>query len=41
MYGSLFFAVICVIGCVVGNIIVGKKSHDRLSKAENRRYVLS
>lgn len=37
LYGSIFFVVIAAVACVVGNVIVGRKSRDRLSKFENRR----
>lgn len=37
LYGSAFFVVLAAVACIAGNVIVGRKSRDRLSKFENRR----
>ena len=37
VYGTVFFAILAIVGCIGANFIVGRKSRDRLSKFENRR----
>ena len=37
VYGTVFFAILAIVGCIGANFVVGRKSRDRLSKFENRR----
>ena len=34
--GSAVFGILGVVGCIIANFVVGRKSPDRLSKFENR-----